>query len=142
MRDTQCAGDAPHQRVIAADRLVKLPDPIDFKTAAAMMLQGMTAQYLIRRTYAVKSGDTIQNTSVKKSERISHIYRLMGDRRERLEEGREQFPIQRWSWRASNGRFGRRPGAGQRGAPLSLRAYNARQPNPRCGGRSWWLSSG
>lgn len=46
-------------RVIAADRLVKLPDSIDFKTAAAMMLQGMTAQYLIRRTYRVKSGDTI-----------------------------------------------------------------------------------
>jgi NADPH2:quinone reductase len=47
------------ERVIAADRLVKLPDSIDFKTAAAMMLQGMTAQYLIRRTYVVKSGDTI-----------------------------------------------------------------------------------
>jgi NADPH2:quinone reductase len=47
------------ERVIAADRLVKLPDSIDFKTAAAMMLQGMTAQYLIRRTYAVKSGDTV-----------------------------------------------------------------------------------
>ncbi len=47
------------ERVIAADRLVKLPDSIDFKTAAAMMLQGMTAQYLIRRTYEVKSGDTI-----------------------------------------------------------------------------------
>lgn len=46
-------------RVIAADRLVKLPDSIDFKTSAAMMLQGMTAQYLIRRTYRVKSGDTI-----------------------------------------------------------------------------------
>jgi NADPH2:quinone reductase len=36
-----------------------LPDSIDFNTAAAMMLQGMTAQYLIRRTYPVKSGDTI-----------------------------------------------------------------------------------
>ncbi len=47
------------ERVIAADRLVKLPGAIDFKTAAAMMLQGMTAQYLVRRTYAVKSGDTI-----------------------------------------------------------------------------------
>jgi NADPH2:quinone reductase len=47
------------ERVIAADRLVRLPDRIDFKTAAAMMLQGMTAQYLIRRTYPVKSGDTI-----------------------------------------------------------------------------------
>jgi NADPH2:quinone reductase len=46
-------------RVIPADRLVKVPDAIDFKTAAAMMLQGMTAQYLLRRTYTVKSGDTI-----------------------------------------------------------------------------------
>src|SRR5579871_1646977 len=47
------------ERVIAADRLVKLPDSIDFKTAAAMMLQGMTAQYLIRRTHVVKAGETI-----------------------------------------------------------------------------------
>src|ERR1700722_9606299 len=47
------------ERVIAADRLGKLPDGIDFKTAAAMMLQGMTAQYLVRRTYPVKAGDTI-----------------------------------------------------------------------------------
>ena len=47
------------ERVIAADRLVTLPGGIDFKTAAAMMLQGMTAQYLIRRTYVVKPGDTI-----------------------------------------------------------------------------------
>jgi NADPH2:quinone reductase len=46
-------------RVMTADRLVKLPGGIDFKTAAAMMLQGMTAQYLIRRTYRVKAGDTI-----------------------------------------------------------------------------------
>lgn len=46
-------------RVIAADRLVRLPDDIDDQTAAAMMLQGMTAQYLLRRTYPVKSGDTI-----------------------------------------------------------------------------------
>lgn len=46
-------------RVISADRLVKLPDGIDDQTAAAMMLQGMTAQYLLRRTYPVKSGDTI-----------------------------------------------------------------------------------
>lgn len=47
------------ERVIAADRLVKRPDGIDAKTAAGMMLQGMTAQYLIRRTYNVKAGDTI-----------------------------------------------------------------------------------
>jgi NADPH2:quinone reductase len=47
------------ERVIAADRLVKLPAGIDFKTGAAMMLQGMTARYLVRRTYPVKRGDTI-----------------------------------------------------------------------------------
>ncbi|MDD2861817.1 MAG: quinone oxidoreductase [Acidiphilium sp.] len=47
------------ERVIAADRLVKLPDAIDFATGAAMMLQGMTAQYLLRRTYRVKAGETI-----------------------------------------------------------------------------------
>jgi NADPH2:quinone reductase len=39
--------------------LVKLPDAIDFETGAAMMLQGMTVQYLLRRTYQVKPGDTI-----------------------------------------------------------------------------------
>jgi NADPH:quinone reductase len=46
-------------RVIPADRLVKLPDAISFETGAAMMLQGMTAQYLVHRTYQVKAGDTI-----------------------------------------------------------------------------------
>ncbi len=47
------------ERAIAADRLVLLPDGIDARTGAAMMLQGMTAQYLLRRTFAVKPGDTI-----------------------------------------------------------------------------------
>jgi NADPH2:quinone reductase len=42
-----------------AERLVKIPTGIDDKTAAAMMLKGMTAQYLLRRTYKVKKGDTI-----------------------------------------------------------------------------------
>jgi NADPH2:quinone reductase len=46
-------------RVLAADRVVKLPDAIDFKTGAAMMLQGMTAQYLLRRTFNVRAGQTI-----------------------------------------------------------------------------------
>src|SRR6202142_2662940 len=46
-------------RVLPADRLVKLPDAISFETGAAMMLQGMTAQYLVPRTYKVKPGDTI-----------------------------------------------------------------------------------
>jgi NADPH2:quinone reductase len=39
------------ERLIPADRLVKLPDSIDDVTAAAMMLQGMTARYLLRETY-------------------------------------------------------------------------------------------
>src|SRR5579859_7336828 len=46
-------------RVLPADRLVKLPDAISFETGAAMMLQGMTAQYLVRRTHTVKAGETI-----------------------------------------------------------------------------------
>jgi len=46
-------------RLIPADRVVALPDTIDDRTAAAMMLQGMTAQYLLRRTYRVRPGDAI-----------------------------------------------------------------------------------
>jgi len=42
-----------------ADRLVKIPAGIDEKIAAAMMLKGMTAQYLLRRTYKVRAGDQI-----------------------------------------------------------------------------------
>ena len=42
-----------------ADRLVPLPDGIDDATAAAMMLKGMTAQYLLRRTFGVRPGDTV-----------------------------------------------------------------------------------
>lgn len=47
------------ERVIAANRLVRIPEGIDFTTAAAMMLQGMTAQYLLRRTHRVQAGETI-----------------------------------------------------------------------------------
>ena len=47
------------QRTIAADRLVALPEAISFTTGAAMMLQGMTAQYLLRRTHRVQAGETI-----------------------------------------------------------------------------------
>ena len=46
-------------RVMPAAKLVKLPDGIGFEQAAAMMLQGMTAQYLLKRTYPVKAGQTI-----------------------------------------------------------------------------------
>ncbi len=46
-------GAYAEERIIPAARLVKLPDNIDDQTAAAMMLQGMTAQYLLRRTFKV-----------------------------------------------------------------------------------------
>ena len=46
-------------RNLAADRVVTIPDGVSDAEAAAMMLQGMTAEYLLRRTYKVKPGDTI-----------------------------------------------------------------------------------
>ncbi|NUS19082.1 MAG: quinone oxidoreductase [Mesorhizobium sp.] len=52
-------GAYSEQRVIAADRVVTVPDGISDEQAAAMMLKGMTAEYLLRRTYRVKAGDTI-----------------------------------------------------------------------------------
>jgi len=47
------------QRIYAAERLVQLPDSISFETAAAAMLKGLTAWYLLRRSYPVQSGDTV-----------------------------------------------------------------------------------
>ena len=47
------------ERVMPADRLVKLPDGIEERTAAAMMLKGLTVQYLFRQTYPLKAGETI-----------------------------------------------------------------------------------
>jgi NADPH2:quinone reductase len=52
-------GAYSEERVMPAERLVVLPDGISDQQAAAMMLKGMTAQYLIRQTYNVKEGDTI-----------------------------------------------------------------------------------
>ena len=46
-------------RCLPADRLLKLPASIDFRTGAAMMLQGLTAAYLLRRTYRVQPGDAV-----------------------------------------------------------------------------------
>lgn len=46
-------------RNIAADRLVRLPDGISFDTAAALMLKGLTAHYLLRRTCRVEAGDAV-----------------------------------------------------------------------------------
>src|ERR1700761_63339 len=62
--DRVAYGSAPvgaysEARLIPADRLLKLPDGIDDKTAAAMMLKGLTVQYMIRQTYRGKAGDPI-----------------------------------------------------------------------------------
>ena len=46
-------------RVMPADTLVKLPDAISFEQGAAMMLQGLTVQYLLNDSYQVKPGDTV-----------------------------------------------------------------------------------
>ena len=52
-------GGYAEKRLIAADKLVKLPDSISFEQAAAMMLQGLTVHMLLRGVYLVKAGDTI-----------------------------------------------------------------------------------
>ena len=46
-------------RVMPAEKLVKLPDALSFEQGAAMMLQGMTVQYLIKKSFPVKAGDTV-----------------------------------------------------------------------------------
>lgn len=46
-------------RCMPADRLLKMPDSLDFRTGAAMMLQGLTSAYLLRRTYRVQPGDAV-----------------------------------------------------------------------------------
>ena len=52
-------GGYAEERLIAADRLVKLPDDISDEQAAAMLLQGMTVDMLIRSVWPIHSGDTI-----------------------------------------------------------------------------------
>jgi NADPH2:quinone reductase len=52
-------GAYAEKKVALADRLVKIPAGVTDEQAASMMLKGMTAQYLVRRTYKVKAGDTI-----------------------------------------------------------------------------------
>ena len=53
------AGSYATERLIPADKVVKIPDGIEYKTAAGMMLQGMTVRYLLRKTYKVGAGTTL-----------------------------------------------------------------------------------
>jgi NADPH2:quinone reductase len=52
-------GSYAEERNVEAKSLIKLPKDISYETGAAMMLKGLTAQYLLRRTFKVKEGDTI-----------------------------------------------------------------------------------
>ena len=52
-------GSYAEERLMPADKVVKVPAGIDSRQAAAMMLQGMTVEYLLRRTYPVQAGETI-----------------------------------------------------------------------------------
>ncbi|MGF6723873.1 NADPH2:quinone reductase [Paraburkholderia sp. GAS41] len=52
-------GAYAQERVLPALQVVKLPDALSYEQGASVMLQGLTAQYLLRRTYPVKAGDTI-----------------------------------------------------------------------------------
>jgi NADPH:quinone reductase len=52
-------GAYTQERVIPAEKVVKIPDALGYDEAASVMLQGLTAQYLLRRTYRVQAGDTI-----------------------------------------------------------------------------------
>lgn len=52
-------GAYSEERVMPEDNLIQIPDSISDETAAAMMLQGMTVEYLLQRTFHVKQGDTI-----------------------------------------------------------------------------------
>ena len=56
---TGLPGSYCEQRVVPADRLVKLPQGISDEQAASMMLKGLTVHYLIHSTYAVKKGETV-----------------------------------------------------------------------------------
>jgi NADPH2:quinone reductase len=52
-------GSYAEERVLPADRLIKVPESIDFHVAAAMTLKGLTAQFLLRQTFKVGKGHTI-----------------------------------------------------------------------------------
>lgn len=56
---TMPTGSYCSERVLPADRLVAVPDEIDDETIAAVLHKGMTARYLVRKTFPVRRGDTV-----------------------------------------------------------------------------------
>ena len=61
--DRVAFADSPYANAelvaVAADRLIPLPDGIDYETAAALLLQGLTAQYLVRDSHALRAGESV-----------------------------------------------------------------------------------
>ena len=55
---TSVLGSYAEYAAVPASRLVKIPDELDFEQAAAAMLQGMTAHYLVQSSYSLKKGET------------------------------------------------------------------------------------
>lgn len=55
---TGVVGSYAEHQITPADRLIHIPDKIDFKTAASAMLQGATMHYLMRSTYPLEAGET------------------------------------------------------------------------------------
>jgi len=55
----QGSGSYAEVRLVAADRLVKIPDAVDDRTAAAALLKGLTAQMLLRQVHRVRKGDAL-----------------------------------------------------------------------------------
>jgi len=56
---TNLLGAYAEEALVAADRVLPIPDGVDTETAAAAMLQGMTAHYLLQDSYPVEEGDTV-----------------------------------------------------------------------------------
>jgi NADPH2:quinone reductase len=56
---TATVGAYSTERNVPADKLVKIPDGVDDRAAASLMLKGLTVQYLFRQTHRLQSGDTI-----------------------------------------------------------------------------------
>jgi NADPH2:quinone reductase len=56
---TGLMGGYASERIVPADRMVKIPDGIEDVTAATLMLKGLTVQYLLRQTFRLKGGETI-----------------------------------------------------------------------------------
>jgi NADPH2:quinone reductase len=73
-------GSYAEHAVVQARRLVKVPDAVDLKTAAAVMLQGLTAHYLTHSTFALKQGDTalVHAAAGGAGQLITQVARLRG----------------------------------------------------------------